>query len=163
MDGSPGGPAKNNPDPTPTQRTMKGALRFVIFAVVCAYAHAQCCMGTFSTIDGKDPVQAKDETACKAAKDMASQGGNWKAACDTGTSCLTMQCTGKQGTSAVKAIIPMCSTAALQTGMVDAWQKTLTLAGATEVKCASGAPSSKFASGALLMVSACVSLVVGSV
>jgi hypothetical protein len=33
----------------------------------------------------------------------------------------------------------------------------------TEVKCASGGPSSKFASGALFMVSAFVSLVLASV
>ena len=142
---------------------MKGTLRFVIFALVCAYAHAQCCVGTFTTIDGKDPVQAKDETACKAAKDITGSTGSWQATCTAGTSCMIMQCTGKQGTTALKAIGPMCSTAALQTALVDAWQKTLTVAGATEVKCASGAPSSKFASGALLMVSALVSLVVGSV
>jgi hypothetical protein len=142
---------------------MKGTLRLVIFALVCAYAHAQCCVGTFTTMDGKDPVQAKDETACKAAKDMTGSGGSWMATCTAGTSCMVMQCTGKQGATAVKAIGPMCSTAALQTALVDTWQKTLTTGGVTEVKCASGAPSSKFASGALLMVSALVSLVVGSV
>ena len=135
----------------------------MIFALVCAYAHAQCCEGTFTTIDGKDPVQPKDEVACKAAPTQPGWQGIWKAACATGTSCVTMQCTGKQGTTALKAISPMCSTAALQTGLVDTWQKTLTTGGVTEVKCASATPSSKFASGALLMVSAFVSLVVSSV
>jgi hypothetical protein len=130
---------------------------------VCAYAHAQCCVGTFTTKDGSNPVQPKDETACKAAPTISGM-GTWYATCTMGTSCLTMTCTGKQGTTSLKASLPMCTTALLQTGMVEATQTTLTQAGATEVKCAaSGAPSSKFASGALLMVSAFVSLAVGSV
>jgi hypothetical protein len=55
---------------------MKGTLRLVIFALVCAYAHAQCCVGAFTTADGKDPVQTKDETTWKAAKDIGGSGGS---------------------------------------------------------------------------------------
>ena len=139
---------------------MTGALRFVIFALVCAHAHAQCCQGTFTTTDGTVPVQPKDEAACKAAKDGS---GSWQPTCTTGTSCMVMQCTGKMTGKDSKVIGPMCSTTALQTALADTWKQTVTALGATEVKCASGAPSSKFASAAVLMVSAFVSLVVGSV
>ena len=143
---------------------MTGALRFVIFALVCAYAHAQCCAGMFSGMDGKDAVQPKDEAACKAAKTMTgSSGGTWTATCASGTSCLALKCTGKQGTTAVNALIPSCNTDAVLTASIDSMQKGLAAIGATEVKCISGAPSSKFASGALLMVSAFVSVVVASV
>jgi hypothetical protein len=123
---------------------MKGPLLFVIFAVVCAYAHAQCCVGDFTTMDGKDPVQwslfekltefefkAKDETACKAAC------GAWIPTCTAGESCMIMACTGKQGTTAFKRMTPMCSSAGSQ-HITYVWQEALTAAGATEVECDSG-------------------------
>jgi hypothetical protein len=145
---------------------MKGALRFVIFALVCAYAHAQCCNGAVITMDGKDPVQPKTEETCKAGKDIAGNAGVWKA-CDTGLSCLAMKCTAKQGSTALAMLTTMCSTDVVMKALIDAYPKTLNTGTVTEAKCAaftaSGAPSSKFASGALLVVSAFVSLVVASV
>ena len=132
----------------------------VIFDLVCVHAHAQCCVGTFMTTDGKDPVQAKDEAACKAAKDGS---GSWQQTCAAGTSCMVMLCTGKIAGKDSKQTTPLCTTPDLLKVTYEVTQKSLTTLGATEVKCASGAPSSKFASAALLMVSAFVSLVVGSV
>jgi hypothetical protein len=139
---------------------MKGTLRFVIFALVCAHAHAQCCQGTFTMSDGSVPVQPKDEAACKAAKDGS---GSWQPTCTAGTSCVVMLCTGKMAGKDTKQITSLCTTAELLKASFEVAQKGLTAFGATEVKCASGAPSSKFASAALLMVSVFVSLVVGSV
>lgn len=139
---------------------MTGTLRFVVFALVCAHAHAQCCQGTFTTTDGTVPVQPKDEAACKATKDGS---GSWQPTCTAGTSCMVMLCTGKISGKDTKQTMPLCTTAELLKVSYEVTQKGLTALGATEVKCASGAPSSKFASGALLMVSALVSLVVGSV
>ena len=118
-------------------------------------------------------VQPKDEAACKVATTMwGSRGGNWTATCASGTSCLVLTCTGTQKSGYNQLhyrspwLIPSCTTAALQTETIDAVQKAVSTGGggATEVKCAvSGAPSSKFASGALLMLSAFVSLIVASV
>jgi hypothetical protein len=118
-------------------------------------------------------VQPKDEAACKVATTMTgSRGGIWTATCASGTSCLVLTCTGTQKSGYNQLhyrspwLIPSCTTAALQTATIDAMQVAVstTGGGATEVKCAgSGAPASKFASGAFFMVSVFVSLVVASV
>jgi hypothetical protein len=137
---------------------MKGALRFVIFALLCVYAHAQCCVGGVSTNDGKDPVNPKTEADCGKAS------GSWNAACATGTSCMSIKCSGKQGSTAWSSLGSLCTTEAINKLLIEAAAKNWMADGKiTEVKCASGGPSSKFASGALLMVSAFVSLVVASV
>ena len=44
-----------------------GSTSFCNLALVCAYAHPQCCEGMFSTMDGKEQ---EDEVPSKAAKDM---------------------------------------------------------------------------------------------
>jgi hypothetical protein len=100
--------------------------------------------GTFSGRDGMSMVQPKDEAVRKVVKkrwyNQLHYHSPW--------------------------LIPSCTTAALQTVTIDAMQVTVstTGGGATEVKCAgSGAPASKFVSGAFFMVSVFVSLVVASV
>jgi hypothetical protein len=141
-----------------------------IFALVCAYAHAQCCVGAATTMDGKDPVMPKTEADCKATKGMAGEAGVWTPTCNSAIPmCMSMKCTAKQGSTSVAALMTMCTTDALFKTALDAMPKGLMADGkTTDAKCAaasaaSAAPSSKLASGALLMVSAFVSLVVASV
>jgi hypothetical protein len=79
---------------------------------------------------------------------------------------MSMKCTAKQGATSMAALITTCATDALFKTAIEATPKGLMADGkTTDAKCAavSAAPSSKFASGALLMVSAFVSLVVASV
>ena len=126
------------------------------------------CYSLLTTMD-TNPVQPNTEATCAAGKDMAGKAGVWKAACDAGTTCLAMKCTAKQGSTAVAMITTMCTTNDAMKVMIDATAPLLMQDGkTTEAKCAAftatgGAPSSKFASGALLLVSSFVSLVVASV
>lgn len=56
---------------------MKVTLRCAVFALVCAYAQAQCCMGFGFTVDGSKPWSPIPTTAstCAAIVGVTSIGG----------------------------------------------------------------------------------------
>lgn len=56
---------------------MKGALCCAVFALVCAYAQAQCCLGFGLSVDGSTPWPPIPTTVstCAAIVGVTSPGG----------------------------------------------------------------------------------------
>jgi hypothetical protein len=113
---------------------MKGAFRCVIFALLCEYGHAQCCVGsTYSSVP-TDAVQ------CNNA------GQNWVAACESGLSCLVLTCSGKMYPSmTITKLVSSCTTAQLQTASIAAEETAMSQSASyTEVQCVAAAVTTPY-------------------
>jgi len=109
---------------------MKGAFRCVIFALLCEYGHAQCCVGPYTDYKGRNPFFPTDAVHC------INPGQNWVAACESGRSCLVLTCSGTlAGMSMTTKLVSSCTTAQLQTASIAAEQTAMVQGGYTEVKC----------------------------
>jgi hypothetical protein len=114
---------------------MKGAFRCVIFALLCEYGHAQCCVGSTYSFVPTDAVQ------CNNA------GQNWVAACESGRSCLVLTCSGTLGTNTgmfYTKLVSSCTTAQLQTASIAEEETAMSQGGYTEVQCVAAAVTTPY-------------------
>jgi hypothetical protein len=115
---------------------MKGAFRCVIFALLCEYGHAQCCVGSHTDLTSSNPFFPTDSVQCN------NMGKNWVAACESGLSCLVLTCSGTLGTNTgmfYTKLVSSCTTAQLQTASIAAEETAMLQGGYTEVQCVAAA------------------------
>ena len=117
---------------------MKEVFRCAIFALLCAYGHAQCCVGTITgmeqTMYSVQPPKSEVECYMRAA--ALNGNTNWLAACPT--SCLALTCTGELGTSTgmlFRKLVMSCTTAESQTASIMGQETTMSQQGYSGVQC----------------------------